>query len=195
MPADYQAIVVDNASSDGTGEIARRLGAVVVREPTPGYGAAVIAGVRASGSDVVCVIDGDASLDPAELPRLVAALYDRHADLVVGRRQPTQRRVWPWHARLGTALIARRLRRRLGLDVHDIGPARVARRTDLLALDVQHRRFGYPLEMLVRAARAGWRVVEVDVSYYPRAAGTRSKVSGSLLGSVRAARDFRAVLP
>lgn len=199
MPPGYRALVVDNGSCDGTADVARSLGATVVVEPRAGYGAAVHAGICAATSDVVAVLDADASLDPAELPRLVAALDPAgsgpQADLVVGRRRPVARGVWPWHARLGTRLVARRLRRSLGLALHDIGPARVARRQALLDLDVTDRRSGYPLQTLVLAARAGWRIVEVDVSYRPRATGTRSKVSGSLVGSLRAAQDFRAVLP
>ena len=91
-------------------------------------------------------------------------------------------------------MLARRLRRTTGLAVHDIGPMRAARRDDLLALDLRDRRFGYPLELLIAAARAGWRVTEVDVAYHPRAAGTRSKVTGTVRGTARAIRDMSAVL-
>lgn len=194
MPHGYRAIVVDNGSVDGTAQVAIDHGAVVVREPVSGYGSAVHAGICAATADLVAVLDGDGSLDPAELPRLVAAITIGDADLVVGRRRPLRVGSWPWHARIGSRVTARRVRRRVGIDVHDIGPVRVARRADLLALDVQDRRFGYPVELLMRAGLAGWRVVEIDVSYGPRAAGTRSKVSGSLLGTVRAARDFASAL-
>jgi glycosyltransferase involved in cell wall biosynthesis len=195
LPDGYRAVVVDNGSRDATAAVARHLGATVVSQPVPGYGAAVQAGLLAATSEVVAVLDADASLDPGELPRLVAALGGPGGvDLVVGRRRPVGRGVWPWHARMGTALVARRLRRTLGLPVHDIGPARVARRAALLGLGVTDRRSGYPLQTLALAAQSGWRVVEVDVAYRPRAAGTRSKVSGSLVGSLRAARDFAAVL-
>ncbi|MEU4425770.1 glycosyltransferase, partial [Actinoplanes sp. NPDC024001] len=101
---------------------------------------------------------------------------------------------WPPHARLGNAVLARRIRRETGLPVHDIAPIRAARRSDLLALDLRDRRFGYPLELLLGAARAGWRVREVDVAYRPRAAGTRSKVTGTVRGTLRAIHDMRAVL-
>jgi hypothetical protein len=101
--------------------------------------------------------------------------------------------VWPWHARAGNLVLASILRRR-GLAVSDIAPARAVRRADLLALSVRDRAFGYPLELLVRAADAGWAVVERDVAYRPRAAGTKSKVSGSVRGTVRAVRDMAGVL-
>jgi hypothetical protein len=95
---------------------------------------------------------------------------------------------------MANAVLSRRLRRTTGLNVHDIGPMRAARRDDLLALDLRDRRFGYPLELLIAAARAGWRVTEVDIAYHPRTAGTRSKVTGTVRGTVRAIRDMSAVL-
>jgi hypothetical protein len=109
--------------------------------------------------------------------------------MVIGRRRAIAGLRWPWHARLGTAAVCWRLRRRHGLPVHDIAPMRVARRDALLDLGVTDRRFGYPLELLVRAAQAGWTVVERDVPYGPRTGG-KSKVSGSVRGSLVAAVDF-----
>jgi len=192
MPADYQVLVVDNNSTDDTAEVARRHGARVVAEPRPGYGSAVHAGVVAATTPIVAVIDADGSLDPAELPALVAEL-DRGADLAIGRRRPVRGLHWPWVARLGTAVMSWRLRTRHGLPVHDIAPMRVFRRDALLNLGVRDRRSGYPLELLVRAAAADWRVVEHDVAYGPRVAG-KSKVSGSLRGSVTAILDFWKVI-
>jgi glycosyltransferase involved in cell wall biosynthesis len=194
VPDGYRVLVVDNGSRDGTAEVAARLGARVVAEERPGYGAAVHAGVVAADGPLVAVLDGDDSLDPTELPRLVAPVARGDADLAVGRRRPAARGAWPWHARLGNAVLAGQLRRRSGLPVHDIGPVRVFRRDALLALGVQDRRSGYPLELLLRAGRAGWRVVEHDVTYRPRAAGTRSKVSGSVRGTLTAVGDMAAVL-
>lgn len=192
IPSGYRALVVDNNSTDDTADVARRHGAEVITEMRPGYGSAVHAGVTAARTAVVAVLDGDGSLDPAELPRLVAEL-DRGADMVIGRRRPRPGLRWPWHARLGTAAVCWRLRTRHRLPVHDIAPMRVARREALLELGVTDRRSGYPLELLVRAAAADWRVVEVDVAYGPRTGGV-SKVSGSVRGSLTAALDFWKVI-
>jgi glycosyltransferase involved in cell wall biosynthesis len=192
IPPGYRALVVDNNSTDGTADVARSHGADVVREARPGYGSAVHAGVVAAQTPVVAVLDGDGSLDPGDLPRLVAEL-DRGADMVTGRRRPVRGLKWPWHARLGTAAVCWRLRTRHKLPVHDIAPMRVFRRDALLRLGVTDRRSGYPLELLVRAAAAGWRVVEVDVEYGPRTGG-KSKVSGSVRGSFTAAVDFWKVI-
>ena len=188
IPHGYRALVVDNNSTDGTAEVARSHGATVVAEKTPGYGAAVHAGVVAATTPIVAVLDGDGSLDPRDLPALVADV-EAGADMATGRRRPTPGLKWPWHARLGTAAVSWRLRQRHGLQVHDIAPMRVARRDALLALGVVDRRSGYPLELLVRAAQAGWSVTERDVDYGPRTGGT-SKVSGSVRGSAIAAWDF-----
>ena len=192
VPDGYRALVVDNNSTDGTADVARRHGADVVAEQRPGYGSAVHAGVMAATTDIVAVIDADGSLDARELPALVDEL-DRGADMAIGRRRAVNGLRWPWHARLGTAAVCWRLRTRYGLPVHDIAPMRVARREALLALGVTDRRFGYPLELLVRAAQAGWRVVERDVAYGPRTGG-KSKVSGSIRGSFVAALDFWRVI-
>jgi glycosyltransferase involved in cell wall biosynthesis len=196
MPAGFRAIVADNGSTDGSAAVARALGAVVVDVPQPGYGAAVHAGVLAAdpSDGVVCVLDADGSFDPADLPLLADPVRSGDADLAVGRRRPVARSAWPVHARLGNAVLAARVRRTTGLAVHDIGPIRACRRDALLALDLRDRRFGYPLELLVAAGRAGWRVREINVAYHPRAAGTRSKVTGTVLGTARAIRDMSAVL-
>jgi glycosyltransferase involved in cell wall biosynthesis len=192
LPAGYRAIVVDNGSKDGSPEIARAHGALVVRESRRGYGAAVHTGIETATSDIVCVLDADGSLDPNVLPPLVARVACGDADLAMGRRVPVGAGAWPWHARAGNAVLAALLRRK-GLHVRDIGPARAFRRADLLALDVRDRGFGYPLELLLRAAEARWRVIELDVAYRPRAAGTKSKVSGSVRGTARAVRDMAGV--
>ena len=194
VPDGFRPIVVDNGSSDGTADVARRLGAAVIDEPRPGYGAAVHAGVMAATSEYLAVVDGDDSMDLGELPKLLRAVIEKGVTMAVGRRRPVGRGVWPWHARAGTTLLAAWLRRSSGFGVHDLAPMRVCRRDDLIALDIRDRRFGYPLELMVKAARAGWTVREIDIDYRPRAAGTRSKVSGSLRGTTQAARDFLAVL-
>lgn len=192
IPSGYRAIVVDNGSTDGTAEVAATHGAVVVVEPRRGYGAAVQAGLAAATGDVVAVLDGDGSLDPEDLPGMVALLTGGGADLVVGRRRPSEAGAWPWHARAGNAVLALLLRRR-GLPVHDIGPIRVTYRTRLRELGVTHPASGYPLQLLLRAGTAGWTVHEVEVAYRPRTGG-RSKVSGSVLGTIRAVRDMTGVL-
>ncbi|WP_422769635.1 glycosyltransferase family 2 protein [Plantactinospora sp. WMMC1484] len=193
LPPGYRAVVVDNGSTDGSAEVAAAHGARVVSEPRRGYGAAVHTGLVAAGTDLVCVLDADGSFDPGELPRLAAPVLADRADLAVGRRRPVSAAAWPWHARAGNAVVAALLRRR-GVPVRDISPIRVARRAALLRLGVADRAFGYPLELLLRAAAAGWRIVELETVYAPRAAGTRSKVSGSVRGTLRAARDFAGVL-
>jgi len=194
VPEDFHVIVVDNGSSDDTAAVALDLGAEVVKESQPGYGSAVHAGVDAASREHVAVMDGDGSFDPTELLPLLEDVRSGRADLAVGRRRPTVRGAWPWHARLGNKLVVTWLRRRIGFPARDIAPIRVCRREQLLALGVEDRRFGYPVELMQRATRADWRIIEHDVSYAPRAEGTRSKVSGSVLGTARAARDFWKVL-
>lgn len=194
VPGEFAVVVVDNGSVDGTPEVARRLGALVVTEAVPGYGAAVHTGLLAAEREFIAFMDGDDSFDPADLLPLLEDVRSGRADLAVGRRRPVARGVWPWHARLGNALVVAWLRRRIKMPAHDIAPMRVTRRQALLDLDVRDRRFGYPVELLQKVTLAGWRVSERDVAYRPRAEGTRSKVSGSITGTVRAARDFWKVL-
>src|SRR5690349_2384384 len=133
LPDGFRAVVVDNGSRDGTADVARQLGATVVDEPRAGYGAAVHAGLEAASADYVAVMDGDGSMDPADLEPLLELVMDGDADLAVGRRRPTSRGVWPWHARAGNAVVLWWLRRRIGLPLHDIAPMRVARREQMLA--------------------------------------------------------------
>jgi glycosyltransferase involved in cell wall biosynthesis len=194
VPKEFGVIVVDNGSTDATAAVAREHRAQVVHEPTPGYGAAVHAGLEAATAEFIAVADGDGSFDLNDLLPLLDDVRRGAADLSVGRRRPTSAGTWPWHARAGNALIVAWLRHRIDLSVHDIAPMRVCRRSALVALGVQDRRFGYPVELLQRATSAGWRITEHDVSYGPRAEGTRSKVSGSVSGTVKTARDFWKVL-
>jgi glycosyltransferase involved in cell wall biosynthesis len=192
LPPGYRALVVDNGSSDGSAEVAAACGAWVVHEPRRGFGAACHAGLLAATAEIVCFCDADASLDTAQLPRVAGPVLAGDADLVLGRRRPATRGAWPVHARLANRELARRIRRRTALRVRDLGPMRAARREALLGLALSDRRSGYPLEMLVAAADAGWRVVETDVDYRPRVG--RSKVTGTVRGTVHAVRDMSAVL-
>ncbi|MFI0777043.1 glycosyltransferase family 2 protein [Streptomyces sp. NPDC021212] len=192
IPAGWRAIVVDNGSTDDSAAIARSLGATVVHEPRRGFGAACHAGLLAADADVVCFCDCDASLDPGLLTGFVRSVADGDADLVLGRRRPRERGAWPVHARLGNIVLSRMVRRRTGAALHDLGPLRAARREPLLALGLTDRRSGYPLQMVVRAADAGWRIEERDVPYRPRTG--RSKVTGTWRGTWYAVRDMRAVL-
>ncbi len=192
MPAGFQAIVVDNGSVDGSESLARSLGATVVREPRRGFGAAAHAGVLAATADVVCFCDCDGSLDPQQLPRLAGPLLAGEADLVLGRRSPARLDAWPLPARLANRELARRVRRRTGVRLRDLGPMRAAGREALLGLNLTDRRVGYPLEMVLSAAAAGWRLAEVEVTYVPRIG--KSKVTGTVRGSVRTVRDMSRVL-
>jgi glycosyltransferase involved in cell wall biosynthesis len=194
LPYGYRAIVADNGSTDGSPDIARNLGATVVDVPVRGFGAAAHSGLLAATSDVVCFCDADGTLDPQQLSRVADPVLRGHADLVLGRRRPAARGAFPLHARAGNAVLARRLRRKSGVDIRDLGPMRAGRREALLQLDISDRRFGYPLEMVLKAAGERWRIAEVDVDYWPRAAGSRSKVTGTVRGTMRAVQDMRAVL-
>jgi glycosyltransferase involved in cell wall biosynthesis len=188
MPAGYEPIVVDNGSTDGSGALARSLGARVVVEPRPGFGSACFAGLSAARGEVVCFMDCDASFDPRDLPRVAEPVAAGEADLVLGSRG----RAGPLHARLANRALVWELRRRGGVRLTDLGPMRAARRTALLDLQLRDRRFGWPLEMVVRAAEAGWEIREVPVTVLPRRG--RSKVTGTVGGTVRAIRDMAAVL-
>ncbi|MER5401024.1 glycosyltransferase family 2 protein [Streptomyces sp. NPDC002599] len=192
IPPGWRALVVDNGSTDGSAELARALGATVVREERRGFGAACHAGLTAATADIVCFCDCDGSLDPALLLPFVAEVRAAESDLVLGRRRPQERGAWPVHARAGNIALARMLRRRTGLRLHDLGPLRAARREALLGLGLTDRRSGYPLQMVVRAADAGWRVAEHDVPYLARTGV--SKVTGTWRGTWHAVRDMRRVL-
>jgi glycosyltransferase involved in cell wall biosynthesis len=192
LPAGVRAVVVDNGSTDGSPRIAADLGATVVSCSHRGYGAACHAGLEASTAPVVAFLDADASLDPRQLSRVTGPVLAGQVDLMLGRRRPVSRKVWPWHLRLANAELSRRIRRRTGVRLRDLGPMRAAHREALLGLGLVDRRSGYPLETVVRAADAGWRIAEVEVDYLPRSG--RSKVTGTPLGAARAVKDMTKVL-
>ena len=192
MPDGYRPVVADNGSTDGSGEVAQRLGAQVVHEPRRGFGAACFAGLSAASSELVCFMDCDGSFDPADLPRVADPVRSGDVDLMLGSRRAA-RGAWPLHARIANRALTLELRRRSGLRLTDIGPMRCAPRSGLLALGLRDRRFGWPLEMVLRAAAEGWRVSEVPVDYSTRGGG-RSKVTGTVRGTARTVRDMAAAL-
>jgi glycosyltransferase involved in cell wall biosynthesis len=191
MPPGFRPLVVDNGSRDSSPEIAARLGARVVHECRRGFGAACHAGLLAASTEVVCFMDCDGSLDPAELPRVAGPIERGRSDLVLGARvaQPGS---FPLHARLANRALAWELRRRTGAPLRDLGPMRAARRERVLGLGIQDRRFGWPLEMVLRAGAAAWRIQEVEVTY--RARTGHSKVTGTVRGTARAVRDMAVAL-
>ncbi|MGI8415537.1 MAG: glycosyltransferase family 2 protein [Nakamurella sp.] len=194
LPAGFRAIVVDNGSTDGSQEIARSLGAVVVHEPRRGYGAAVHAGLLAARAEYVAVMDCDGSIVPADIAPLLASVVNGDVELASGRRRPVDPAAWRWHARWGNQLLAQLISVGTGTRLHDIAPVRVARRADLLELALTDRRCGYPLETILRATENGWHVSEFDIAYHTRTAGTSSKISGTARGTATTIHDFVGVL-
>jgi glycosyltransferase involved in cell wall biosynthesis len=188
-----ETIVVDNGSADGTGSVAARAGARVVLEPRRGYGAACAAGIQAltPETEAVAFLDGDGSQDPRELPRVLSPLERDIADLVLGARPVGA--YHPLHASVGTGLVARLVSLRYGVRLTDVGPFRAIRLDLLRRLGMRDLAFGWPVEMVVKAAALRARIVEVPVSQGPRRGG-RSKVSGTLIGSVRAGYGFLAAV-
>jgi len=187
-----EVVVVDNGSTDRTVAEARKAGARVVAEPRRGYGAACWAGVRAIAAEtaIVVFLDGDGSQDPGEIGRVLAPLFEDRADLVLGARRSAGRGPdHPLHAILGTRVVAWVLRWRFGVRLQDLGPFRAIRREALLALGLREMSYGWPVEMVVKVARAGLRIHEVEVTQRQRLGG-RSKVSGTVTGSLRAGWRF-----
>ena len=184
-----EVIVVDNGSTDDTAGAARRAGAQVVREARRGYGYACAAGCAAAdpGSGALVFLDGDFSFAPGEMPRLLAPLQAGIADLVLGSRArgSIERGSMPAPQRFGNWLVARLMQRMYGLPVTDLGPYRAVRRELLETLDMREMTFGWPTEMIVKAARRRARIVEAPVSYRSRRSG-RSKVSGTVRGTLLA---------
>lgn len=182
-----EVIVVDNASTDGTGDVAREAGARVVREDRRGYGRACLAGVLAAEeAEVLVFLDGDAADDPEDLPRVLGPLLEGEADLVVGSRALGERESgsMTWRQIFGNNLAAFLMRRIYGMEVTDMGPFRAIRREDLLSLDMREMTYGWPVEMMVKSARSEYRYHEVPVSYRRRIGV--SKVGGTISGSLRA---------
>jgi glycosyltransferase involved in cell wall biosynthesis len=182
-----EVIVVDNGSTDTTARKAQEAGAIVISEPVRGYGAACHAGFRAtSKSDIVVFLDGDRSDNPSDLPRILSPIETGDADLVLGSRLlgTWEEGAMPSHARWGNWFVARLMRGVYGIQITDIGSFRAIRRHLLLSLGMKQMTFGWPVEMLVKAAKRGARIMEVPVSYRKRIG--KSKVSGTLRGSLLA---------
>ena len=191
LPTGYAPLVVDNGSTDGSGALARELGARVVDEPRRGFGAACFTGLQAATADVVCFMDCDGSLDGASLPSVAAPVLEGRADLVLGARDAAPGAL-PRRLRVANRYLAHQVRCRTGVALRDLGPMRAVRREALIELGVGDRRFGWPLEMVLRAGTAGWRIEEIPVPYRPRV-GT-SKVTGTVRGTLRTVRDMQSVL-
>ncbi|SRR5579884_1561779 len=184
-------IVVDNGSTDGTASVARAAGAIVASEPTRGYGRACFKGLQTAkelGAEILIFMDGDGSDDPADLPMMLAPLDKGEADFVIGSRvdKRSERGAIPPQARLGNWLVSRMISTLYGVHVHDIGSFRVVRCSALDALQMREMTFGWPVEMLVKAARAKYHIVELPIHYRRRSHG-HSKVAGTVIGSVKAA--------
>jgi glycosyltransferase involved in cell wall biosynthesis len=190
LPPNFvtEVIVVDSNSNDGTPEIAARMGARVIQEPRRGYGRACLTGMGAANSpDVVVFLDGDYSDRPSELPILLAPIIEGRADITLGSRlhEHNSGDALPWHQVFGNRLAAALIRALYGLKISDLGPFRAARANVINALALEETTYGWAVEMILKGALAGFRVVEVPVSYYPRIG--KSKISGTLKGTVGAA--------
>ncbi len=194
-PLVWEVIVVDNGSEDRTAQVARAHGARVVREPRRGYGQACLSGIAAlDDADVIAFLDADHSDYPAQLAEILAPILAGDADLVIGSRQLGRRSAGahPWHAVLGTRLCVFLMNQLIGTRATDLGPFRAITAASLKRIGMRDRNFGWTVEMQVRAARHGLRVVEVPVDYRPRIG--RSKVSGTVSGTLRAGLKIVATI-
>ncbi len=184
-------IVVDNGSTDATADVARQAGAIVAYEPMRGYGRACLTGFKTAcslGAEIIIFMDGDGSDDPTDLPMMLQPVIEGRVDFVIGSRvsERAERGAVPAQARLGNWLVSRMIRLLYGVHLHDIGSFRVVHRSLLETLDMHEMTFGWPVEMLVKAARAHSRMLELPIHYRHRSHG-RSKVAGTIGGSIKAA--------
>ena len=190
LPSDLttEVIVVDSNSNDGTAAIAAKMGARVVQEPRRGYGRACLTGLATANSpDVVVFLDGDYSDRPSELPILLAPIIEGRADITLGSRLHGRRSAGalPWHQAFGNRLAASLIRLLYGVKITDLGPFRTVRADVLRQLDLQENTYGWAVEIILKGTLAGFRIVEVPVSYYPRIG--KSKISGTVKGTLGAA--------
>jgi glycosyltransferase involved in cell wall biosynthesis len=182
-----EVIVVDSNSTDGTPDLARSMGAQVIQEPRRGYGRACLTGLaNCQSPDVVVFLDGDYSDRPSELPILLAPIVEGRADITLGSRlrDRSSAAALPWHQVLGNRLASSLIGLLYGLKIGDLGPFRAARAEVLRALALEQTTYGWAVEMILKGALAGFRVVEVPVSYHPRIG--KSKISGTLKGTIGA---------
>jgi glycosyltransferase involved in cell wall biosynthesis len=189
IPADLvsEVIVVDSNSTDGTPNIAGRAGARVINESRRGYGRACLTGLaNAQDPDVVVFLDGDYSDRPSELALLLAPILEGRADITLGSRLEAARvhSALPWHQSFGNWLAAKAITFLYGVKISDLGPFRAARIDVLRALALEQETYGWAVEMILKGAKAGFRVIEIPVSYYPRIG--ISKISGTLRGTIGA---------
>ena len=190
LPAELvsEVIVVDSNSTDGTPELARKMGARVIEEPRRGYGRACLTGLAdAQSPDVVVFLDGDYSDRPSELAIVLAPILEGRADISLGSRFGGKNSpgALPWHQAFGNRLAAGLIRRLYGVKISDLGPFRAARADVLRTLALEENTYGWAVEMIVKGAVAGCRIEEVSVSYFPRIG--KSKISGTVKGTVGAA--------
>jgi glycosyltransferase involved in cell wall biosynthesis len=190
IPGDLvtEVLVVDSRSTDGTPEIAAKMGARVIHESRRGYGRACLTGLaHADAPDIVVFLDGDYSDRPAELPLLLAPILDGRADITLGSRLGKQRiaGALPWHAVFGNWLAAGLIKLLYGVKISDLGPFRAARADVIRELALEEATYGWAVEMILKGALQGFRIVEVPVSYYPRIG--KSKISGTVRGTLGAA--------
>ena len=190
LPRDLvnEVIVVDSGSSDGTPAIAARMGARIISEERRGYGRACLTGLAAASKpDVVVFLDGDYSDRPSELPMVLAPIIAGRADITLGSRLggKSNRGALPWHQSLGNRLAAGLIRLLFGMNITDLGPFRAARSEVLHKVDLREATYGWAVELILKGAIHGFRIVEVPVSYYPRIG--KSKIGGTVKGTIGAA--------
>jgi glycosyltransferase involved in cell wall biosynthesis len=187
-PLVTDILVVDAQSSDGTPDIAAANGARVIVEPRRGYGRACLTGIQhADSPDVLVFLDGDYSDRPSDLPLLLDPIQSGRADIVVGSRLAGQRAdgALPWHSIAGNWLAAWMIRLLYGVSITDLGPFRAARADVIRSLGLRETTYGWAVEMILRGALVGARIVDVPVSYHPRIG--KSKITGTVRGSIGAA--------
>lgn len=182
-----EIILVDGGSTDNTVAVAEASSAKVILEPRPGYGRACATGVANAAGDILVFMDADGADDPHQILNLIGPILSGEVDLVLGSRIAGNiaTGAMPWHQRFGNWLSAKIIQVLYGLPITDLSPFRAVLYSKLLELDMIEMSYGWPTEMITKAARNGWKIVEIPVNYYPRLAG-KSKISGTLKGTILA---------